>query len=300
MYCFWRLLKGRENRPLIDLLTNQRHTTIKRDYKRRLLCVKGLAGKHRTRHLGFISSISVHTVPLGGAVYTLHTALLTTRACVFVRIATLDAVINVCHSSRWQRAMVLGFSVGSESGAVKCSALTASPAAPYTASDPLFSPISTAWHQPVFSRGGCGISRWGEGNNHTYPSQLTDLLKRSPLDKRWRVLEIGIRPPPKKGNSSSTAGLLVQVSHSRAHTRAHARYAHAQPRLNKHCKLAGRGCRLFSIWIVGRGGKKWTRQFIWVEFYWGWFKWKKSLGHKTQIKLHHTHSNKNTHTHTQM
>lgn len=52
--------------------------------------------------------------------------------------------------------MVLGFSVGSESGAVKCSALTASPAAPYTASDPLFSHISIAW-QPVSSSGGVGF-----------------------------------------------------------------------------------------------------------------------------------------------
>lgn len=38
--------------------------------------------------------------------------------------------------------MVLGFSVGSESGAVKCSVLAASPAAPHTASDPLFPLLS--------------------------------------------------------------------------------------------------------------------------------------------------------------
>lgn len=76
-----------------------------------------------------------------------------------------DGNINSYHSWRWQRGMVLGCSEGSESRAVKCSALAASLAAPYTASDPLyFPPNSAASHQLVFSGGGCGISGWGEGN----------------------------------------------------------------------------------------------------------------------------------------
>lgn len=146
-----------------------------------------------------------------------------------------------------------------------------------------------------FLEGGVGFL--GEENNHTFPSQLTVLLKRFPLGKKWRVLEIGIRPPPKKATAAVQQGYLWSCpseSFTSTHTctRAH---THAQPRLNKHCKLAGRGCRLFSIWIVGRGKKKCTRQFIWVEFYWGWFKWKRSLGHKIQIKPHRTHSNKHTH-----
>lgn len=47
--------------------------------------------------------------------------------------------------------------------AQKVEQLNAAPAAPLTASDPLFSSISTAWHQPVFSRG-----ILGEENNHLF------------------------------------------------------------------------------------------------------------------------------------
>lgn len=76
--------------------------------------------------------------------------------------------IHFSHSWRWQRGRVLGCSEGSESGAVKCSALAASLTAPYTASDPLFffffllTPLPHAnW---CFLVEGVGFSGWGGEN----------------------------------------------------------------------------------------------------------------------------------------
>lgn len=96
-----------------------------------------------------------------------------------VLLCGFDGNINFSHSWRWQRGRVLGCSEGSESGAVKCSALAASLTAPYTASDPLFffffSPNPTASRQLVFSGGGCGIF-WLRGRKHTFLSQLAGVL----------------------------------------------------------------------------------------------------------------------------
>lgn len=57
----------------------------------------------------------------------------------------------------------------SESGAVKCSTLAASPAAPYTASDPLFfSHLHCLTNLCFLEEGGVGFLGEEEGNNHTF------------------------------------------------------------------------------------------------------------------------------------
>lgn len=94
-----------------------------------------------------------------------------------------------------------------------------------------------------------------------YVLSLTLLLKRFPLDRCWMVLEAGIRPP-KKG-SRSTAGLLVSLSKWVIHEHAHA-HTNAQTCLNKHCKLAARERRLFSIWIVARYKKAQNVYLGWI------------------------------------
>lgn len=164
--------------------------------------------------------------PLGGAVYTLHTALWQRWPASSYKSPVLMALLMHATVQGDREQWFWGLVWCSESRAVKCSALTASLAAPYTASDPLFSPIFAAWHQPVFCRGGCGISRWGAGNNHPSPSQLTGLLSRFPLGGRWR--EIGIRPPPKTATAAVQQGYLWSCpseSFASAHIHAHARIA---------------------------------------------------------------------------
>lgn len=91
----------------------------------------------------------------------------------------------------------LWLGVGSESGAVKSRALTASPAAPHTDNDPLF-PVFAAWHQPEKGVGGLVVEELSGA--HSW------FIKKPRLDKRWRVRETGIRPFPVK---LTAAGLLV-------------------------------------------------------------------------------------------
>lgn len=122
-----------------------------------------------------------------------------------------------------------------------------------------FSPISTASHQPVFSGGGCGISRWGEGNNHSFPT-ADWFIEKIPIGKQLEGLGKRDQTSPTKKKKAIAAvqqGYLWSCpseSFMSTHTctRAH---THAQPRLNKHFKLAGQDHRLFSIWIAGEGRK---------------------------------------------
>lgn len=171
--------------------------------------------------------------------------------------------------------------------------LTASLAAPYTASDPFSSPTSIHRHQPVFSTG--GFLR--EGKNLicfslTADTPETDLLKRLPVGKSWRVSQIGIRPKQRQQHPCTvppegSSGASESFMRTHAHT-------HTQPRLNKHRNLARRSRRLFSICTVV-GGKSAT-QFIWWKF--DWFECKKSPRCKTQIKPRHTHPLAQPHTYT--
>lgn len=137
---------------------------------------------------------------------------------------------------------------------------SASLAAPYTASDPLFFLPSPLPHtSQCFLEEGVGFLGEEKGTIILFP-QLTDLLKRFPLENSWRVLERGIRPlwqKKKKAIAAVQQGYLWSCpseSFMSTHTctRAH---THAQPRLNKHFKLAGQDHRLFSIWIAGEGRK---------------------------------------------
>lgn len=181
------------------------------------------------------------------------------------------------------REQWLWFGVGSESGAVKSRALTASPAAPHTANDPLlpcFHCLTPAWQ-------GCGrISSWGV----IRCSQLTDLWK-TPTGQK--VVSQGNWDPtiPCKTNSSRTSCDLVQVSHPQA---SMCMYTRGRWCLNKQCKLAGWGLCLFSISNAregengGWGLENRATRFIWIEFYWGWFKRKTVCG--TQIKPQQTNT----------
>lgn len=120
-----------------------------------------------------------------GELFTRYTWCFDKQGLCLVQISSLDGIINVCHSSRWQRAMVLGFSVGSESRAVKCSVLTASLAAPYTASDPLFFPSSLPDTRLCFLEGGVGFLGEDEGTIILFPHSWQIYWK----DSHWAQCE---------------------------------------------------------------------------------------------------------------
>lgn len=109
--------------------------------------------------------------------------------------------------------MVLGFSVGSESGAVKCSALTASMAAPYTESDPLFSPLLHCLTLACdFQRGVVGFLCEEMGIIISLSLTADCVIEEIPIGQKVeRPWKLG-SDLPKNINSSSTTGLLVIMS----------------------------------------------------------------------------------------
>lgn len=107
----------------------------------------------------------------------------------------------------------------------------------------------------LFLGGGALEGRWEQ--SYKCSSQLTDLLKRFPLEKRWRIEKNGTRPQ-KAAEQNTAICDGVQVSHSWACTHAH---AHARLCLNKHCKLAELRSCLFPISVVG-GEKKHNKMYL--------------------------------------
>lgn len=181
--------------------------------RQRLRGVKCKMGTTVVRHLTMGSVyFCLYSTTWGSCLHVRHIAL-TTQAWDFLHISCLDGVVNVCHSSRWQRAMVLGFSVGSESGAVKCSALTASLAAPHTVSDPLFSssplPDTSLW----FAKGVVGFLG-EEMGPFTYISLTADcVIEMIAIGQKVEALpwKLGL-DFPRNINNTTTTELLVIMS----------------------------------------------------------------------------------------
>lgn len=121
----------------------------------------------------------------------------------------------------------------------------ASLAAPYTASDPLFFLPSPLPHTSrCFLEEGVGFLGEEKGTIILFPHSWLIYWK----DSHWKTVGGSWKEGSDLSDKKKKKGESFMSTCTRAHT-------HAQPRLNKHFKLAGQDRRLFSIWIAGEGRK---------------------------------------------
>lgn len=199
-------------------------------YKRRLLCVQGSVGNHCTTQLGFISPISVHTVPLGGAVYTLHTVPWQPGHVSSYRSPVLMALLMYAtvqgDREQWFWGLVW---------AQKVEQLNAALSLPLRLLHiqqvtHFFLPSPQPDTSLCFLEGGVGFLGEEKGTIMLFPHSWLTYWKDSHWGRGGGSWKSG-SDLPEKGNSSSTTGLLAILSkwviheHTHVHTRTYARTA---------------------------------------------------------------------------